>query len=98
MRILARAIYGMAAEELKSICAPEVDNSRGYRRIEVSSDELDTIIEQGYYQLTGHAFVNDFFHLVDAENPEIHYCSTAVLREPATGKSRKLSTGQGLIT
>ncbi len=86
LRVLARSIYGIAAEELKSICAPEVDHSRGYRRVEVSSEQLDTIIDQGYFPINQHAFVNDFFHIVDRENPEVHYCY-AVFREPVTGRA-----------
>lgn len=86
LRVLARSIYGVAAEELKSICAPEVDHTRGYRRVELTADEVDRVIDQGYFQIHQHAFVNDFFHIVDRENPDVHYCY-AVLREPATGRA-----------
>ncbi len=83
LRVLARSVYGVTAEELKSVCAPEMAKERGIRKIELSGDEIDQVLEQGYYQITGHATVNEFFHLVDRENPEVHYCY-AMLREPAT--------------
>lgn len=86
LRVLARSVYGVTAEELKSVCAPEIDVERGYHRIAVDSDELDTIISQGYYETTRFSFANDFFHLVDRENPEVHYCY-AIMREPSTKRA-----------
>ncbi len=83
LRVLARSVYGMKAEELKSICAPELDQERGYRRIELSSDEIDEAIEKGFFYPKDHCFVNEFLHLVDAENPEVHYCY-AIMRDPAS--------------
>ena len=81
LRVLARSVYGMASEELRSVCAPELEEI-GYRHIELDSDEIDEVLSTGYYPVQGPAFVNELFHLVDRENPEVHYCY-AMLREPA---------------
>lgn len=81
LRVLARSVYGMASEELRSVCAPELEEI-GYRHIELDSDEIDDILNTGYYQVQGPAFVNELFHLVDRDNPDVHYCY-AMLRDPA---------------
>lgn len=86
LRVLARSVYNVSAEELKFVCAPELENSRGYRKIEVSSEELDKIISDGFYKPERFSFVNEFFHIVDIENPTVHYCY-GILRDKDTGKA-----------
>lgn len=83
LRVLARSVYGMKAEELKSICAPELDQERGYRRLEADGDEIDEALEKGYFTPKDHCFVNEFLHLVNPENPDVHY-SYAIMRDPAS--------------
>lgn len=74
LRILARSIYGVQAEELKSVCAPDFEDHLGYYRIEMSGSEVDEIIETGFYIPDRPCRVNEFFHLVDRESPDVHYC------------------------
>ncbi len=74
LRIIARSIYGVQAEELKSVCAPDVENQLGYYKIEMSGEEIDRVIKQGYYVPDRPFRVNEFFHLVDRESPDVHYC------------------------
>lgn len=74
LRLLAKSVYGVNAEELMSVCAPEVDDEPGYHKIEMTSDELNRVIEEGIFSLAKKAYVNEFFHLVDRDNPEVHYC------------------------
>lgn len=74
LRVLAKSIYGVQAEELTSICAPEVQDELGYYRLEVSSEAVDAAIKQGYYEYEGKVGINEFFHLVDRDNPTVHYC------------------------
>ena len=89
LRVLARSVYNMKAEELKSICAPELDSERGYRRIELGSDEIDEAIDRGYYTPKDHTFVNEFLHLVDRDNPDVLYCY-AFMRDPASKRAEIL--------
>ncbi|MBL7662716.1 PhoH family protein [bacterium] len=81
IRVLARSVYGLAAEELKSVCAPEMNYEMGYHRIELSPEELDRAINAGYYEPKFKPFMNEFFHLVNRENPSVHYCY-ALMRDP----------------
>jgi len=74
LRILARSIYGVQAEELKSVCAPDFEDHLGYYRVETSGEEIDQVIAQGYYTPERPCRVNEFFHLVDSESPDVHYC------------------------
>ncbi len=89
LRILARSVYNVSAEELKSVCAPELENHRGFRRIELSAEEIDQVIDRGYYLPEKFNYVNEFFHLVDKDNPDVHYCY-ALLRDFDTGKAEVL--------
>ncbi len=82
LRVLARSVYGLVAEELMSVCAPEMDYKSGFRRIELSGEELDRAIERGNYPLNFVPVMNEFVVLVNRENPEMHYCYTMV-RDPA---------------
>ena len=47
LRVLARSVYNIQAEELVSICAPDQNSKPGYKRIEMSGDEhaLPTLIQ-----------------------------------------------------
>ena len=74
LRVLARSIYDIEAEELKSVCASELEYERGYQRVELDGDEIDRIINSGSYEPSITPIVNEFFHLVDRENPDVHYC------------------------
>ncbi|MCB0346654.1 MAG: PhoH family protein [Bdellovibrionales bacterium] len=75
LRVLARSVYGVHAEELRSVCAPEnLVIESGYTRRELSSEEIDSVIETGTYTPLKQPFTNQFFHLVDKENPGVHYC------------------------
>ncbi len=85
LRILARSVYGVKAEELRSVCAPVPDVDPGYRKIELSSDEIDDVIQNGFYAVQDEPQINSLFHLVDRESPDVHYCY-CIAREPATKK------------
>lgn len=74
LRLLARSVYGVVSEELKSVCAPDASRDPGYIKVELSGDEVDAIIDRGYYELSNTPFANEFYHIVDRDNPEIHYC------------------------
>lgn len=86
LRVLARSVYEVKAEELKSICAPDLEQERGYHRIEVDGEELDRILEEGVYDTLHQPYVNEFFHIVDRDNPEVHYCY-AISRESGVKKA-----------
>ena len=74
LRVLARSIYGVQAEELRSVCAPDFEDHLGYYKVEMSSAEIDKVIEDGFYVPERPCRVNEFFHLVDRESPDVHYC------------------------
>lgn len=74
LRVLAKSVYGVCAEELKSVWASESVYERGYRKIELTTAEIDDIMERGFYQTSKTPFVNEIYHLVDRENPDVHYC------------------------
>lgn len=74
LRVLCRSVYDVKAEELKSVCAPELDKDLGYKRLELSSDQIDQAIRDGEYEIDTHEDLSQFYHLVDRENPDIHYC------------------------
>lgn len=88
LRVLAKSVYNVVAEELKSVWAPELDYEPGYRKVELSSEEIDRVIDTGYYEPERLPFVNEFYHLVDRANPDVHYCYT-IAREPG-GKRAEL--------
>lgn len=73
LRLLARSVYNVQAEELMSICAPDMEYEPGFQRVELESAELDSVLEKGYYELLRPAPMNEFFHLVDRESPDVHY-------------------------
>ncbi len=81
LRILARSIYSVKAEELRSVWVPEVDYKPGYHRIEVGDEELDEAIDRGTFELSFVPRMNEFFHLVDRDNADVHYCY-AMARTP----------------
>ena len=74
LRILARSVYGVQAEELKSVWAPQIDRTTGYNRVELESDEFDRILDAGEYTSEFKPFSNEYFHIVDKSNPEVRYC------------------------
>lgn len=74
LRVLAHSVYGVRAEELTSVCTPAEATELGYWRIELGSDEIDSIMEEGHFETPRKPFVNEFFHLVDRDNPTVHYC------------------------
>jgi len=73
LRVLARSVYGVKAEELISICAPDQNHEPGYMKLELDGDELDQAIEAGSYTPSETLPLNEFVHLVDKENPQVHY-------------------------
>ncbi|MCB0322235.1 MAG: PhoH family protein [Bdellovibrionales bacterium] len=73
LRVLARSVYNITAEELQSVCAPE-EYELGMRRIEVDADELGRILDEGEYRPTLPPLINEFYHIVDRDNPSVHYC------------------------
>ncbi len=84
LRILSRSIYGIAAEELQSVCAPdELEYRRGYQRIVLPGTQVDKIIDAGTYEAEFQPAMNEFFHLVDEESPNVHYCY-GIARTPGT--------------
>ena len=74
LRVLAKSLYDVHAEELRSVCAPELDHEPGYQYVELASEQVDEIISQGFYEPQSQPLANEFFHIVDKDNPEIHYC------------------------
>ena len=74
LRILARSIYSMASEELRSVWAPELDYEPGYQRVELDGKDLEKVIDARVYSPAKPPMINEYFHLVDRENPEHHYC------------------------
>lgn len=74
LRVLCRSVYDVKAEELKSVCAPEIGKDLGYKRLELSCEEIDQAIRDGEYEVDTQEDLSQFYHLVDRENPEIHYC------------------------
>ncbi len=81
LRVLAHSVYGVSAEELMSVCAPAFDYKLGYRKIELSGEEVDQAIRDGVYEPPVRPAINEFLHLVDRENPDVHYCYT-MARDP----------------
>ncbi len=87
LRVLARSVYGVQAEELRSVCAPEnLVIESGYTQRVLSAEEIDSVIERGVYTPQKPPFTNQFFHLVDKENPNVHYCY-AMARDAASGEA-----------
>lgn len=86
LRVLARSIYGVLAEELQSICAPDAEHDNGLHMLELTSEELDRAIEAGEYQLPEQppSTANEFYLLSDKDNPTVHY-SYGICREPSSG-------------
>lgn len=74
LRVLAKSIYCVRAEELKAVCSPEMEEKFGFHRIELSSDEVDEVVKNGFYKYDIRVGINEFFHLVDRDNPDVHYC------------------------
>lgn len=75
LRVLARSVYGVQAEELRSVCAPEdLVLESGYTYRQLPSSEIDSVIESGIYKPASPPFTNQFFHLVDRDNPSVRYC------------------------
>jgi PhoH-like ATPase len=85
LRVLARSIYGVVSEELKSVCAPDLGSEPGYRQIKGNGDMVDKAIADGYFDSDVAPRVNEFVHLVDEENPGIHYCY-GIARDPESSK------------
>lgn len=81
LRVLARSVYNIRAEELMSICAPELEYQPGIQRIELDTEEVNQIIADGVYQLPVHSPSNEFYHIVDKSNSTVNYCF-AMSRDP----------------
>ena len=74
LRILARGVYGMRAEELQSVCAPEHEYERGLRVLMSDEQKVDQAIEQGEFTSEVPVHLNQLVHLVNQGNPLFHYC------------------------
>ena len=74
LRILSRSLYGMRAEELQSVCAPEYEYERGLKVIMVDEQEVDKALEQGEFISPEPLHLNQLVHLVNQANPLYHYC------------------------
>ncbi len=74
LRVLARSLYGVVAEELKSVCAPDVGEEPGYHKMLVDGDTVDRAIADGGFDCDVLPRVNEFVHLVNKDNPNVHYC------------------------
>jgi PhoH-like ATPase len=74
LRVLAKSVYGVHAEELRSVCAPELEYQPGYHKIILPSAEFDKVLEAKVYHPEISPFVNEFFHIVDESDPEVRYC------------------------
>lgn len=74
LRVLARSVYGIAAQELHSVCAPEASHELGVQRLELSAREIDDALTRGYLDWDKVPMRNEFFHIVDRDNPKVHYC------------------------
>jgi len=73
LRLLARNIYGVVAEELTSVCAPSVEDHYGYMVEEASSEAVEEATSSGVYRPARKLHHNEFLHLIDRENPDVHY-------------------------
>lgn len=74
LRILSRSLYGMRAEELQSVCAPEYEYERGLKVLMVGEQEVDLAMEQGEFISPEPLHLNQLVHLVNQANPLYHYC------------------------
>ncbi|HMO17076.1 MAG TPA: PhoH family protein [Oligoflexia bacterium] len=86
LRILARSMYGIKAEELQSVCAPEYEYERGLRTAMLSEEDVDKAIEDGQINLEMPLHINQLVHIVNKDNPFYHYCY-GICRDP---KSRQV--------
>ena len=84
LRVLARSIYKIKAEELRSIWAPEEGYERGYKKIMAQPDAIDEALTNGSFKIDPNVRMNQFCHLVDENNPELHYCY-GIARDPKSG-------------
>ena len=57
-----------------SVCAPDLRKAPGYQRIDLEAGELDEVIKRGTYETELSLPVNEFVHLADKDNPDVHYC------------------------
>lgn len=83
LRILARSVYGVRAEELQSVCAPEHDYERGLKVLMSDEQSVDLAIEQGEFTSQDPVHLNQLVHLVNQANPLFHYCY-GICRDPKT--------------
>jgi PhoH-like ATPase len=73
LRILARSMYGIKAEELQSVCAPEFEYERGLRTALLSETQVDDAIENGSCKVDFAMHMNQLVHIVNKDNPLYHY-------------------------
>ncbi len=74
LRILARSVYRVKAEELKSVCAPEYEFKRGLITILTGEKEVDEALDSGTFTSPSPLHLNQLVHIVNQENPLYHYC------------------------
>jgi len=85
LRVLARSVYGVKAEELMSICAPDINREPGYSKVELDGEELDKVINDGFYLPEEVYPLNEFIHIVDKDNPSVHY-AYGMARDPESNR------------
>lgn len=86
LRVLARSVYGVRAEELQSVCAPEHEYERGLKVLMTDEKTVDEAIETGEFVSQEPVHLNQLVHLVNQANPLYHYCY-GICRDP---KNRKI--------
>ncbi|MDD2942111.1 MAG: PhoH family protein [bacterium] len=74
LRVLARSVYSVQAEELKSVWAPEMHGGFGYRHVELEAETMDQVFDSGVYNPEKRPIINELFHIVDQNSPEERYC------------------------
>ena len=78
---------------MQSVCAPTLDNERGFRRIDLSSEEMDRLLDTGEYILNFSPVANECFHFVDIESSENRYCC-GIARMPGNSRIEIVDRGK----
>lgn len=73
LRVLARSVYNLKAEELTSVWTPVSSDSFGYHNLEVDTETVSQFVETGKHKVDIPVCANEFVHLVDKDNPKDCY-------------------------
>lgn len=93
LRVLARSMYGIKAEELQSVCAPEYEYERGLRTALLTEEQVDQAIEKGTCEVDFAMHMNQLVHLVNKDNPFYHY-TYGICRDPKSREVEVLDRGK----